>query len=82
MNNKERLFNNGYEDVVIFESPSYEGALVGISHDGRAVYDYNRMIESLVNDGMEYEDAIDFIEYNTIRALPYMTGAPVVMSPV
>lgn len=32
---------------------------------------------------MEYIDAVEFIEYNTIRALPYIgEGAPVIMYPV
>lgn len=34
-------------------------------------------------DGMEEMDAIEFIEYNTIRAIPYIGhGAPVVFYPV
>lgn len=33
------------------------------------------MIESLVNnEGMSYEDAIEWVEYNTMRALPYAYG--------
>lgn len=26
----------------------------------------------MISDGMNYEDAIEFINYNTIRALPFM----------
>lgn len=31
---------------------------------------------------MGYEDAVEFIEYNTIRSLPYVKQAPVVMYPL
>lgn len=39
------------------------------------------MIEHLIQeDDMSYEEAIDFISYNTIRSLPYAgEGAPIIM---
>ena len=50
------------------------------THDGRVVYSFDRMVECLMHDdGMTYEDAVGFIEYNTIRALPYFPNAPVVL---
>ena len=63
-------------ECILFENPSYMTALLGymIDDDGRmrAVYSEERMIEDLMEtDGMAYEDAVDFYEYNTIRALPY-----------
>ena len=79
---REVLSDMGYEDAVVFESPSYDDAIVGVS-DGRVVYDFNKMVECLVNDeDMSEEEAIEFIEYNTIRALPYIENAPIVMFPI
>lgn len=76
----ELLADWGYEDVLIFENPGYDEALIGVSEDNRAVYDYDLMVECLVNnDGFSYEEAIEFIEYNTIRALSYYKDAPIVM---
>ena len=70
----------GYDEVVIFENPSYDGALLGVSTDGRAVYDYDRMVQSLMtSEDMTEEEAADFISYNTIRSLDYVEGAPVVV---
>ena len=44
-----------------------EDAIVGVTIDGNVVYDYDKMIEELVRDeGWSYEEAIDWIEYNTI----------------
>ena len=70
----------GYEDVVIFENPSFETAFVGVSHDNRAIYDYDYMVEDLMlNDGMSMEDAIEFIDFNTLRSLPYVHNSPIIL---
>ena len=78
---RELLLEEGYEDVVIFENFSYDTAFIGVSEDNRAVYDYDKMIEYLVEvEGFEDEtEAIEWIEYNTIRALPYMKNAPIIV---
>ena len=59
----------------------YDDALIGVSHDGRAIYDYNLMIDWLMSkENWSDDEAVEWIEYNTIRALPYMgEGAPIVM---
>lgn len=76
---KQLIKDLGYESVLLFESPSYETAFVGITEDSRAVYDYDKMVEYLVKtDNMSEEDAMEFIDYNTIRSLPYYQGAPIV----
>lgn len=78
---RELLLEEGYEDVVIFENFSYDTAFIGVSEDNRAVYDYDKMIEYLVEvEGFEDEtEAIEWIECNTIRALPYMENAPIIV---
>lgn len=77
----ERLTDAGYEDVIVFENESYDDALVGVSHDGRAIYSFDKMVEWLCKkDGIDEEEAIEWIEYNTIRAIPYAgEKAPIVM---
>ena len=77
----ERLAASGYEDVVAFVSPRYDDALIGVSEDNRAVYDFDKMVEYLMkHDGFTYEEAVEWIEYNTIRALPYAGDkAPIIM---
>jgi len=77
---KELIEELGYEEVLLFESPSYNNAFIGLTEDGRAVYDYHDMVQCLVeSDGMTEEEAEDFIQYNTIRALPYYEKHPVIM---
>lgn len=73
---KETLVERGYEDTIIFENPSYESAVIGISENGQVCYSYEKMIEHLMKeDSMEYDEAMEFIDYNTIRALPYCNPA-------
>ncbi len=81
MTNREILCELGYEDLVIFENPDYDTAIIGVSHDDRVVYSYEKMIEHLVVcDGMTEIDAADFISYNTIGSILYAgSDAPIVM---
>lgn len=77
----EKLVENGYEDVIIFSDDSYDDALIGVSSDGRAIYDFDLMVQWLMEqDNMDYTEAVEWIEYNTIRSLPYVgDAAPIVM---
>lgn len=81
MDARERLFEYGYEDVKYLVNESYDDALIGVSEDGRAIYDFGLMIEWLMNKYDWSEDeSIEWIEYNTIRALPYFgEDAPIIM---
>lgn len=78
---EDKILEAGYEDVVIFSDFSYDDALIGVSEDGRAVYDYDKMVAWLMEtEGWSQDEAIEWIEYNTIRALPYLGDlAPIVM---
>ena len=77
------LLYNGYEDVVYLTNYSYDTALIGVTEDNRAVYDFEKMVEWLVETkGFTQEEAIEWIEYNTIRALPYMQNSPIIMYPL
>ena len=72
MTKRETLAEMGYNNSIVFENPDYDDAIIGVSYDDRVVYDYDKMIECLMlEDGMSMEEAQDFIDYNTLRALPY-----------
>lgn len=81
MDNIERLQELGYEDFIFFINPEYDAAIVGMSEDNRVVYDYDEMVRCLVDrDGMDELSAMEFIDYNVIRALPYAgSGAPIII---
>lgn len=78
---KHNLEEKGHSHTIIFEEPSYITAVLGIDDRGRIVYSYSKMIQYLMlTDGISYDDAIEFIDYNTIRAIPYMGElAPIVI---
>lgn len=60
---------------VIFDNASYDGSVVGITESGSVVYDYDSMVEEYMADnGCTYEEAVEWIDYNTIRALPYASS--------
>ena len=70
---KDILCERGYEDAMVLESPDYLNAIVGVSDDGRVIYDYEKMARCLMEtDGMDYEEATEFIDFNTLGALPCM----------
>ncbi len=78
---KETLVDEGFEDSVVLENPEYLSAVIGRTEDGRVIYSYEKMVESLMSDdGMDREEAMEFIDFNTVRAIPYMgEKAPVIM---
>ena len=69
------------EDAILFDNMSYDGSIVGVTTDGRVVYDFDKMVEELMQDEeWSYEEAVEWIDYNTIRSLPYAgPGAPIIM---
>lgn len=75
---KALISDLGYDDVKIFDDSlgfDYADAFIGMSSDERAVYSYDKMIEHIMlKEGWPYEEAVEWIDFNTIRALPY--GGP------
>lgn len=84
MDAEEKLLEAGYEGIKFLVNYSYDDALIGVSDDGRAIYDYEKMIEWLMDEeGWSDNEAIEWIEFNTLRALPYMgSDAPIIMYPL
>lgn len=77
--NKE-IRENLPEDTMVFDNASYDNSIIGVSTDGRVVYSFSKMVEELMTDnGWSEMEAIEWIEYNTIRALPYLgENAPII----
>jgi hypothetical protein len=61
-----------YNDIVLFDGYSYDTAFIGLTHDGRAIYDYDLMVRWLMQtENIDEIAAIEWIDYNSIRALSY-----------
>lgn len=72
MTAEERIIEAGFEDVLLLSDYSYDDALIGVTTDNRAVYAFDKMVNWLIEKhDFSLDDAIEWIDYNTIRALPY-----------
>ena len=80
----EYLEAQGHEETVFFENPSFVKAITGITDSEQLIYDYNLMIEAAMEEeGWTAEESIEWIEYNTIRSIPYMgSNHPIVSLPI
>ena len=66
--------------ILMFSNPDFASAIIGISSDDRVIYDYDKMIQDLMQtEDLSEVDAIEFINYNTIRSLPYYDSAPIIL---
>lgn len=83
---RSKLERSLFSDISFFdgEGMHYITAVVGQDRiSGRVIYDYEKMIEYLCGqEGMDYEEAVDWIDYNTIRALPYFPNPPYIISKI
>ena len=57
---------------VLFDNAAFDKSVVGVTEGGSVVYDYDSMIEEYMEDeSCSYDEAVEWIQYNTMRALPY-----------
>ena len=62
-----------HEDAVVFTEDWYDDAIIGVTIEGNAIYDYDKLAEILMeHDKMSYEDAVEWIDYNMVRGAAYM----------
>ena len=56
------------ENSILLQNYSYDSAIIGATKEGSVLYDFDLMITWLCEtEDFNYEDAIEWIEYNTIR---------------
>lgn len=65
MGKQEQIFEHYPDDYFVF-ADGYEEAIIGIEEPSmKVVYDEDKCISILVNDGMDIDDAIEYFEFNT-----------------
>ena len=84
MLNKElrKTLDTNFKDyaIKILNNPAFDNSIVGISTEGRAIYNLDKMIEEFMKDNnCTCEEAIDYIQYNTIRAAEYYSDGPIII---
>ena len=81
---KENCCEEELNDIIVLEGDEFADGAIGLSQDNRVVYSYDKLVESLTKHwGLEDPmEAIEWLDYNTIRALPYMEAdgkSPVIL---
>lgn len=68
-------------EILRLENPTFDNSIVGLTEDGRLVYSYGKMVKELSKDDkISTTEAMEFIDYNTLRALPYYGDrAPIII---
>lgn len=81
---EQLLLDNGMEGAKFLTGYAYDTAIIGFTNDNRVVYSYDKMIEWLmIEEEMSMEEAMEWIDYNTLRAIGYMgPDGPIVMFPL
>lgn len=47
----------------------YDDAIIGVSHDDRIIYDYDKIVTLLIKKGCSEDEAIEWIDYNMIGSI-------------
>lgn len=85
----ENYCNQFEENTIFIDNPAFDNSIIGITNDFKLIYDYNKMVEELaqeyIEDGETPEDAAisaeEWINYNTIRSIPYIgEQSPIIMN--
>lgn len=70
---EQLLLDNDLTDTAYLTGYNYYSAIIGYTDDENLVYSYEKMIEYLIKEAeMTQEEAIEWIDYNVLRAIPYM----------
>lgn len=57
-----------------------DNAVIGVDQNAeKLVYSINAIVDCFVEEGMEPDEAIEYYEYNTARAVPYIENAPILI---
>lgn len=66
--------------MLLIEPRAYfDACIVGIVYaDNRAVYDAEKVIQTFMEmNEWNYDTALEWFEYNTLRSCPYFEGSPI-----
>jgi hypothetical protein len=70
MSKKELIIEHysGHEDGAPVFADGFDKAIIGVCPTSmKVIYSRNKCIEILMEDGYSWEDAVDFLEYNTFN---------------
>ena len=85
MTTSKKLAEYEYENVVVFDGVyTYDTALVGVTDDNRAIYDYDKMAEWLASfEGVDVLTATELLDHELLYCLQEIgPGGPIIMHPI
>lgn len=76
-----KLADYDLDHIKLLSDYSYDDALIGVTEDNCAIYDYDKMVRWLIEEeGFDEIGAEEWINYNTLRALEYFgSDYPIIM---
>lgn len=64
------------DQIIVLEGDEFADGAIGLTDDYHLVYDYNKLVKSLSeHNKWSEEEAIEWLDYNTLRAISYMESA-------
>jgi hypothetical protein len=79
MNKLQQILDN-YPDQPFIILDGLDNAVIGVDQNAeKLVYSINDIVDCFVEQGMEPDEAIEYYEYNTARAVPYIDNAPILV---
>lgn len=68
MSNIEKI-NEQFPELEVLQADGFDRAIIGLEPlSGKLIYDINKMIDVLLEEGLSEIDAIDHLEFNVINA--------------
>ena len=65
--------DNENKDIIVLEGDEYADSAIGLSEDNHIVYDYEKMIESLMKQNNWTDtEAIEWIDFNLLGSIKSM----------
>lgn len=67
-NKLDELLDSGMINEDALTADGFDECVIGATTDGCVVYEAGKMVDQMVTEGMEYNDAIDHFYYNIAGA--------------
>ena len=68
MNNIDKI-QELYPDLELLQADGFDGAIIGIEPlSGKVIYDIDKMVEVLNEEGLSVEEAIEYLDFNVLNA--------------
>lgn len=84
--NVKQYLDENYPEEELRIIDGFDEAFVGVGyqfHKAVTCYDKDKIIEILMSDGMTFEEALEYFEFNIVRGIAYLgEQAPIIIDSV